>query len=106
MNANENNDAPQLGGHDAPQTPPAGGFGAPPGPVPFGPVGGWGPMQSAFVPPQPVDKLARMSLYLGIGSIPGIFLCNVIGLPAAIAAVCLGIASLHRSRGKPNAPER
>jgi len=50
--------------------------------------------------------MARASLWLGIIALPGIFLCNMLGLPLAVAAVSLGIAALYRAKGHPYAPDR
>lgn len=71
---------------DAP--PPAGGFGAAPGPGPVGPMG-----PSAFGPigmPHALssDRLAVIAVILGAMSLPGALFCMT-GLPLGIAAVCV-----------------
>ncbi len=51
--------------------------------------------------PRP-DTMSVLSLVLGIASIPLIF-CYVLGLPAGVAAIVLGVLALRRTREQPNA---
>lgn len=97
MDPYENNGAPPAGGFGAPTTeaPPRG---------PFGPA--WGPI----APPAPgvplAHDMARVSLYLGLASIPGTFFCSYVGVLIAFIAVGFGITELARRRGRPPMPGR
>ena len=80
---------------DSQSPPPAGGFGAAPGPGHFGPVHPTATAASS-------DALAVASVVLGALSIP-FTLCCFGGLPLGIAAMVIGKRAQNRIQAQPNA---